>query len=622
MCGIAGYYGTRDISPDRITACRALMGRRGPDADGLYRHKTARGRSVVLLHSRLAIFDLDPRANQPFRWNTTVLTYNGELYNYRELRAAMEDGQGFGFRTSSDTEVLARMLAEQGWPALEECEGMWAFAAFDEATGVLTLCRDRFGEKPLYLMRQADGIYFGSEIKFLTALAGHAPAVDCDHLRRYMVNGYKALYKNGGTFPPAGSSNGGFFKGVEEVKAATVLTIAADGEMRGERYWKPALDAVDEAITFDDAVALVRERLIRSVELRLRADVPLAFCLSGGVDSNALIAIAKRVFGYDVHGFTVMNTDERYEERAMVEIAVAELGLRHTSIPVDHEDFLDKLRLLVRQHDAPVYTITYYVQWRLMERIAAQGYRVSISGTGADELFSGYFDHHNAYLAEVEGDTARYAEALGEWREFVAPIVRNPFLQDPKLFVEAPAERRHIYLNADEFAGYLRHPWSEPFAEERLHGSLLRNRMLNELFHEVVPPILHEDDLNSMYHSVENRSPFLDRFLFEATLRIPTRHFVRRGRAKALLREAVRGLAPEEVIDNPRKVGFNAPILDLLDVGDPRVRGWLLDDSPIFDLVRRDRIAELIDQAHLPNSESKFLFYFLNAKMFLEEFGR
>jgi asparagine synthase (glutamine-hydrolysing) len=145
--------------------------------------------------------------------------------------------------------------------------------------------------------------------------------------------------------------------------------------------------------------------------------------------------------------------------------------------------------------------------------------------------------------------------------------------------------------------------------------------MMNELFHESVPVILHEDDLNAMYYSVENRSPFLDRELFEFCNSIPTRHLINDGRAKAILREAVRGLAPDGVIDNPRKVGFNAPILDYLDVKDADVRNYLLDDSPIYDFVRKDKIAQLIEKEELPNSESKFLFYFVNCKIFLEEFA-
>jgi len=629
MCGIAGYFGRRDIPAERVDRCLALMGRRGPDAAAAYRSRTRGGRTALLLHSRLSIIDLAERSHQPFRFGDKVLSFNGEIYNYLELRPDLAR-TGPPFVTSGDTEVLIRLLAHvpAKWPrfaeiehaplgefgmdgrALDRAEGMWAFALYDEASESMMLSRDRFGEKPLHIMRDDGGIYFGSEVKFVAELAGSWPSIDVDHLRRYMVNGYKALYKQ----------SHGFFHGVRELAPGTSLLIDRDGAETVERYWQPARLAADETIAYGDAVDLVRAALIRSVRLRLRADVPLAFCLSGGVDSNALIAIAKRVLGYDVHGFTIMNSDARYDEREMVEIAVREMDLRHTAVPVDRTDFLANLRALVRQHDAPVYTITYYVQWQLMQQIAAHRYRISISGTGADELFSGYFDHHNLYLAEVRGDPARHAEALADWRRHIAPIVRNPFLQDPDVFAVRPHERGHIYLNADEFAGFLQSEWSEPFAESRYEDSVLRNRMLNELFHEAVPPILHEDDLNAMYYSIENRSPYLDRTLFETMMRIPTRHLVRRGRAKALLRDAVADIAPKAVIDNPRKVGFNAPILDLLDVADPDVRGALLDDSPIFDLVRRDRVEALIGRASLPNSESKFLFYFINSKMFLEEF--
>jgi asparagine synthase (glutamine-hydrolysing) len=607
MCGIAGYYGPETLPQARIDACLALMSRRGPDARGTV-HRAVGGRNAYLVHTRLKIIDLDPRANQPFAVPGGELCYNGELYNYLELRDALAK-DGLRFTTESDTEVLAQVLATRGWEGLDACEGMWAFAWL--SPNGLVLSRDRFGEKPLYVFEDERGLYFGSEPKFIFALLGHRLPVNTAHLYRYLVNGYKALYKAPATF----------FEGLSEIAPGTVAVFDAAGRRSDHRYWTPRFDDYDERMTFDDAVAAARDRLVESVKLRLRADVPIAFCLSGGVDSNALIAVAKRKLGYDVHGFTIMNTDVRYEERDMVETTVRELGLRHTPIPVETADFLPNLRELVRYHDSPVCTITYYAQWRLMAAVAAEGYKVSVSGTGADELFSGYFDHQSFYLQALADDPPAQAAARESWRRVIAPIVRNPYLQDPDVFVKDPGLRDHIYLDAEAFSGFLAKPWLEPFAEERYSRVPLRNRMANELFHESVPPILHEDDLNAMYFSIENRSPFLDRRLFELCQRIPTRHLVRDSRAKAVLREAVRGIAPDAIVDNPRKVGFNVPIFDYLDVRDPKVRGELLADSPVFRHVRRDKIAELLDSAFLPNSQSKFLFYFLNAKIFLEEFG-
>lgn len=607
MCGIAGYVGTREIGDEALEACLVALQHRGPNAQGAKRFRTPDGRHVNLLHVRLSIIDLDPRANQPFRTDSRWTTYNGEIYNYVELRADLEAG-GERLHTASDTEVLARSLDRDGFAALDRMEGMWAFATYEEKAGELALSRDRFGEKPLYLYRDTTGIYFGSEPKAIFALLGRRLPPDHAHLARFLVNGYKALYKKPATF----------FEGVTELAPAALLRIGPNGEST-TRYWAPSVVA-DDAMTYDDAVTATRERLVRSVEIRLRADVPLAFCMSGGVDSVSLISIARRVLGHEVHGFTIVNTDARYEEEEMVDHAASELGVRSTKIGISMEGFLPRLRELVGQHDGPVSTVTYYVQWLLMREIADAGYRISISGTAADELFSGYYDHHLAYLYDVRDRPDLAAAARAAWAEHVKPLVRNPFLSDPDLFVRNRDFRDHIYLNADEFAGYLTGPFSEGFSEEAYAGDLLRNRMLNELFHESVPVILHEDDLNAMSVSVENRSPFLDRGLFELAARIPTRHLVRDGRAKAVLRDAVRGIAPDRVLDSRRKVGFNAPIDGLLDRHDPAIRSELLDDSPVYDLVRREKIADLLDRpGELPNSESKLLFNFLGCKFFLEE---
>jgi asparagine synthase (glutamine-hydrolysing) len=609
MCGIAGYVGKRELTPETIGRCLERMHHRGPDASA-YRHFTRPdGDHVYLLSSRLDIIDLEERSNQPLAVGDSWISYNGELYNYLEVRDELARA-GRSFVTASDTEVLLTALDEWGIAGLDRCEGMWAFAAYDERDGKLTLCRDRFGEKPLYLLEDDNGIYWGSEAKFIVELFGRPLRPDLDQLFRYLVNGYKALYKDERTF----------FQGLRELPPATAFQLRPRAANEQVRFWRPSSEQ-DEGLSYEDAVAQVRERLIRSVELRLRADVPLAFCMSGGVDSLSLISIAKTVLAYDVHGFTIVNDDARYDEQDMVEHAVRELGLRHTAIPVTTEGFLPKLRGLVRHHDAPVYTITYYAHWLLMDAIAGAGYRISVSGTAADELFSGYYDHHLAYLYEVRADRPRHARALAAWTEHVRPLVRNPYLGNPDLFVRDATERSYIYLDAEEFAGYLSNGFREPFTEATYTHSLLRNRMLNELFHEAVPVILHEDDLNAMYFSIENRSPYLDRDLFELSTRIPTRHLVQDGRAKAVLRDAMRGIVPDKIVDNRRKVGFNAPILSFLDTKDTETRAVLLEDSPIFEHVRRERIAALLERNFLPNSESKFLFNFLNSKFFLEEFG-
>ncbi|MFC1883621.1 asparagine synthase (glutamine-hydrolyzing) [Thermodesulfobacteriota bacterium] len=608
MCGIAGYIGSLKIDRVRVDECLGLMRRRGPDASGVYYHSFSPGQNVCLLHRRLSIIDLDERSNQPFKRGSKVLAYNGELYNYLELKLEL-GSKGHSFDTTSDTEVLLCILEELGKAGLEKCEGMWAFALYDEHDGSLCLARDRFGEKPLYIYEDESGLFFGSEIKFLSSLSGKNFNVNYNHLYRYLVNGYKSLYKEKETF----------FTEIRELPSSSIIVISGNGERHENVYWQPICQQ-DNTINYHDAVEGAREALIRSVKLRLRADLPLAFCMSGGVDSCSLISIAKRVFDYDVHGFTIINSDERYAEQEMVDYAVKELGIRHTSIPVDTTDFLSNLRKLIAYHDAPIYTISYYAHWLLMESIADHGYHISISGTAADELFSGYYDHYAMYLYEIRNEPNIYKSSLSDWNEHISPIVRNPYLKDPGVFIKRPSERRHIYLDADRFRSYLRVNYNEKFKEKLFCEDLLRNRMLNELFQEVVPVILHEDDINAMYFSIENRSPFLDRELFDFCCKIPTRFLTNKGFNKAILRDAMSEIAPQKITKNRRKVGFNAPIHSFLDVEDRDIRNYVLDGGVIFDHIKKDEIEKILSREYLTNSESKFLFNFLCSKMFLEEF--
>lgn len=610
MCGIAGYVGSSELPDSSLDVCIDRMKRRGPNGHGVVKRKMDNGKTVYLLHSRLSIIDLDTRSSQPFSSGNKDLVFNGEIYNYLELGIRLKR-RGIEFKTTSDTEVLFELLRADGLDGLKECEGMWAFAYYDGNNEDLYLSRDRFGEKPLYFYQEKDGLYFGSEPKFIFALLGRTLPVDINQVKRFLVNGYKSLYKQASTF----------FEGLQEVRPGTVMRIDKEG-IHSQRYWDFCADRADNEMTYEDATHAVKEALYKSVELRLRSDVPIAFCLSGGIDSNALISIAARELGQSVHGFTIMNTDSRYEEREMVDIAVRELGLEHTAIAIDRKDFISNLRELVRYHDAPVYTISYFAQWQLMKEVRASGYSVCVSGTGADEIFSGYYDHHNAYLYEMKilGDNF-YRDALNNWEDFVKPIVRNPFLKDADYFVNSPGSRDHIYLDSSEFKRMMKEEFSESFEEANFSRSLLRNRMLNELFAESVPVILHEDDLNSMYYSIENRSPFLDSKLFELSLTIPTAHLVKNGRAKALVRDAVHDIAPKEVIYNPRKVGFNIPILDYFDMQLPENRSVLMRESPIYDFIDRSSVEKVATKGKLENSFSKFLFSFLSTMLFLEEYS-
>lgn len=606
MCGIAGYIGKKKTGLPEIKQTLKLMHNRGPDnADHISFQQG--DLHIALLHTRLSIIDMDERANQPFTIGPATIIFNGEIYNYLEIRKRLES-DGVKFKTTSDTEVLLQAYLRFGEACVEQFEGMWSFAIYDRANAKLFLSRDRFAEKPLYYYVTPDGFYFASEVKFIRSLGKLVLEVDKEHLFGGLINGYKFLYKNDHTF----------FHGVEELKYATNLVIDQNLTEKKYRYWKPR--PAIRPMSLDDAIEGFRHHLMESVKIRLRADVPLAFCLSGGVDSSTITSIAAKTFNYDVATFSIIDSDERYNELDNIRATIDDLGCRHNIIPIPQNELFTRLKKLIEYHDAPLCTITFFVHSLLLEAISAQGYKVSVAGTGADEIATGYYDHFLLHLYEMR-EHPNYQQYLKDWKEHVAKSIRNPFLKDPDLYFRDPTFRQHIVLDREAFANCLKEDcryFVKDFTEEHFSDSMLQNRMLNEMFHEAVPVALHDDDLNSMFYSVENRSPYLDSRLFDFAYTVPPEHLIRDGYAKFVLREAGRGILNDQVRLDRRKRGFNASIHSVIDLEKKENREWILDQSSIYGYFDRSKIEAMLKIKPMTNSFSKFMFSFINAKVFLE----
>ncbi len=603
MCGIAGYFGPVLVERENILSTMRQMVNRGPDFQD-FRVFEKGGLNVLLVHSRLGIIDLDNRSNQPFTIGNFTVVFNGEIYNYLELRKILE-GKGEHFLTDSDTEVLLRAYMIFGRECVSKFEGMWSFAIWNAVDGELFLSRDRFAEKPLYYTLSDGGFWFASEIKFIEGLSGRRFQVNKQHILRYIVNGYKSLYK----------TNENFLLDVRELPFASNMMVGMDVKPVIWKYW--VASANETNMTFEDAVNGARDALVESMRLRLRADVPLAFCLSGGIDSSLLASIAAKRFSYNVAAFSIIDSDERYDETDNIDATLADIGCSCTKIHISRTGTIDRLCRLIEYHDAPIATITYLVHSMLSEEISRQGFRVAVSGTGADELFTGYYDHYNLQLYELHG-TSNYDSHLEAWRRHIMPIVRNPHLKDPELYVKNRDFRDHIYRETEDFSFYLVDDFREDFVERQYSDSLLRNRMMNELFHESIPVILHEDDLNSMKYSIENRSPYLDSNLFRFAYSIPAEMLIREGYNKFILREAARGVLNEKVRTDRRKRGFNASIYSLIDFDCPDTMDFLFSGSSVFDIIDRGKLIEAIRRKPSSNSFSKFLFSFINARIFMD----
>jgi len=605
MCGIAGYIGKKRLEDNRVDDSLIKMSNRGPDFRAA-RNFEYNDTHTYLLHSRLSIIDLDPRSNQPYSFENLHMVFNGEIYNYIEVRKELKE-LGYHFNTDSDTEVLIKAFHSWNTGMFDRLEGMWAFAIYDDQTGKLFLSRDRFAEKPLFLYKTDNGIYFGSEIKFIKALSGVTLEINDTQVYRYIVNGYKSLYK----------TTDNFYKNITEVLFSGFMIIDTRLYCTEKKYWTLQSN-INKDLTLEDSIDGVREKLLRSVKLRLRADVPLAFCLSGGIDSASLASIAAKEFNYNVATFSIIDADARYNEFENIEATIKDIDCEHTLIHLSNkDDSRSRLRKLITYHDSPIATISYLIHSMLSEQIAAKGYKVAISGTAADELLTGYYDHFNLQLYCLK-DTPYYSRHVKDWEEYIKPIVRNPYLQQPDLYVGNEGIRDHIYLDNAEFEKLMVAPFHEDFTEEKYACNLLHNRMMNELFHEGSRVILREDDLNSMMYSIENRSPFLDTALAEFSYSIPVEYLIDNGYGKNVLRQSLKGILNDKVRLDRKKKGFNASINSLFDFNNPTIMEEMLDGGRVFDYVDRKKIEPFFYKDNKTNSISKFLFNFINIKYFLE----
>ncbi|MDC2978447.1 asparagine synthase (glutamine-hydrolyzing) [Pelagibacteraceae bacterium] len=607
MCGIAGCIGRRKISEDIINNTLNSMYNRGPNNQD-FNHFDKGDYFVDLLHSRLSIIDLSQVSNQPFTIGSLSLIFNGEIYNYLELRKKLESF-GHIFVTNSDTEVLLRSYMHYGSNCVKYFEGMWAFAIWDNNRNELFLSRDRFGEKPLYYYNDGKSFYFASQISILKKISNLKFDVNKNHLFKYLFSGYKILNQ----------SNETFYKNVFKFEHSTNYLIKQDLQIDKKKYYKPKYKPSNKIDDFD-IINEVKKLIVRSLEIRLRADVPLSFCLSGGIDSSSLASIAAKELNTKISTYSIIDKDKRYDESKNINLITDDLKCENNKIEISNKGNLERLINLIGYHDAPITTISYFVHSFLLEQINHDNIKISISGSGADEIFTGYWLHSLLHIFSADN---KYEEKniLSDWNKHLKPLIRNPMLKN----IEELRNKENIlnyvfYDHSDEMLRYANKEflYDNSLSENFFSKDLLRNRMMNEMFHEVIPVLLNQDDLNSMFYSIENRSPFLDSKLYDFMNTIPSKKLIQNGYTKFYLRSAMKGILHDEVRLNRDKKGFNASINTLFDLSSGEFLDFLYQKSDISEFIDVKNLTKIINPEYTSNKDKKFIFNFINAKIFLE----
>ncbi len=584
MCGISGIL-LPVPEPEKTLHWQEVLGRmthslqhRGPDGEQHWHSERC-----FLGHRRLAVIDLSNAAAQPMQDDTGLtIVYNGEIYNYLELRRGLEE-KGFHFRTRSDTEVVLHSYRHYGTACVQQFDGMFAFAIWDEKEQSLFLARDRFGEKPLFYHQDQDGrLYFGSEIKALRA-AGIEKKPEPAAQLYFLATG------NNHWSPDPGSS---FFQGIYQLPPATTARCrAGSGELELTRYWD-----LDKTTRFQgteaEALEIFTERFSHSVALRLRSDIGYGSSLSGGIDSGSIAWQVCREGGKSYQSFSAIFPGFEKDESAAIRNVTEQLGLRAHWVQPGAADLLRVFDRVVAHQEEPFSSAGVVVQYLVMEKAAAEGVTVLLDGQGADEVLGGYDNAIPWWLQEC-----RRKEGRGAFREayraFRSTGWEGPWDWRNRLAAWFPAAAQDRLVKREE-KSIRRIPWLHPQWRDAFPAGLVQKPLvleLNDLLYDELtrsrlPELLRFADRNSMAFGREIRLPFLQHELVEFLFSLPSHYKMRKGYRKWILRQSMQGKLPDAIVWQGKKTGYEPP------------QARWMEDPAVQERVREAR-KKLVDQGLL-----------------------
>ncbi len=543
MCGIVGKidFNSKSIKEHSIKSMMQKIKHRGPDDEGLFIDN-----NIGLGFVRLSIIDLSLAGHQPMVSDDSryVIVFNGEVYNYIELREELKK-LGYKFRSSSDTEVVLKSYQEWGKDALNRFNGMWAFVIYDTITKEIFGARDRFGIKPFYYYKDSESFIFASEIKALKEEIKSPLSINEQAVFDYL------------SFNRTDYSNRTFYSEIYKIPHGHSFTLNPNGEFKLDRWYDLKSNCnKNRDINSSDYLELFES----SLKLRMRSDVPVGVCLSGGLDSSSIVSIlAKKLDIKDIRSFSaVYEKGQRGDESDFIEEMRSYLNNMNYTTPTadslfeDMEDFIENL-------DEPVPTTSIYAQYKVM-KLAKKGVKVTLDGQGADEQLAGYMYFYGFYFKELLKElsliklSSEIFHYLRVQKSLFAIKAFLFFLLPSKLKIKLKVKKLS-YIQSDF---YKNHNVSNILAEELYGAKSLKESLINH-FEYKLEHLLKWEDLNSMRFSIESRVPFLDYRLVEQTLSLYNENYIKKGVTKYILRESVKSIVPEKIRARYDKIGFATP---------------------------------------------------------------
>lgn len=554
MCGICGFISKKCISLQELKYMNDTMYHRGPNDSGAEIFEGFGGYYVGLAQRRLSILDLSMLGHQPMHSanDRLVITYNGEIYNFLELREELKD---YPFKSQCDTEVILAAYLKWGISCIDHFQGMFAIALYDKETRELYLVRDRIGKKPLYYWIDGDNLVFASELKPIIEYPGFPRKIRKDVIKRYM-------------FQQCVNEPDSIFEDVYKVEPGQIIKFSS-GHISKWKYWDIAevynRKKHEKVGSYEEAKQELKDLLRDAVKKRMIADVPLGAFLSGGYDSSLVTAIAQEASNEPVKTFSIGFNEERYNEAKYAKEVSKHLGTDHTELYIDEKAMFDMVESIPKYYDEP-FADSSQIPTMLVSKLASQKVSVVLSGDGGDEFFCGYNIYDNVAQAQ-------YLDMLGR---MTYGVCQFPPFKKAGLLEKLPFRVQVVAGNHDKEtktqiggSSYIRVidkmlpesgvPFKFPIESRYCESNWQERRMLLDEDTYLPGDILCKVDRASMKYSIEARCPILDVNVMEYSYRLPHEYKYANGVKKRILKDIAYDYIPKELLDRP-KVGFGVPL--------------------------------------------------------------
>ena len=539
------------------------------------------------------------------------------IYNFKEIKKKLK-GKGVKFLTNSDTEVLLKFLNYYGIEKIDQLEGMWSFAYYNFEKKKLYLCRDRFGEKPLYVHKISNNLVFGSSIDYILNITKVSHQIDRKQIELYLKNGFRSLFYD--------IKAKSFFKGIYTIPPGKFYEINENFGIKIKDYWKPKKIKMLGNKDYKKQVLKLKNIYKQLVMERTQADFPVACLLSGGIDSSSIACNISSKKNNQIHYFSAFTEDKNYDESKMIKKIVKHKKLKHSFIKVkrDNKKNLQIIDNVIRKTGNLVPTVSWLLYCYICEAIKKRKFKVVLTGTGGDEIFAGYYAHHLHFLQFLKNNESKtiFQKNYYNWRKLITPFIRNKKLKDFDYYTKNHKKIDQSKFEYLDIKKYFKNYNLKKIFQRKFLKDYFKNELFKEIFYSSLPPQIFATDSISMYYNIESRLPLLSKKLYNLSFSYPNSYLIRNAYNKAIFRDSLINSVPSDVLKKREKVGFFKNIDEFFDFKKRSLQRFILGNNFVNSFLNLKKLKSMLLKKKKSNQECHLIFGIINIIFFLRKYKK